>query len=172
MAHTKGAFNPWKYHRAEKESAIATTTRDSRPVQLNIATKSLQELMHSAPQGRATLQYLRNLDKYKYEKPYYLSWDIPLNDKSLRTNQETETRTVGIHDLRSLVPMLRLESHGFELITLSKEYMHEFFEKYEALSLSEGITRLLQRRFDTEHVYCYDLVVRGQGCHPSEPWRE
>ena len=109
--------------------------------------------------ARATLSYLKDLDKFKREKPFTLSLDIALDNEGLRTNLDYEPRSVELTNLRGSESDLFLEAHGFELIQIPASVMAECFESSEPHADSQGVVELLKRRFGTEHVFLYDRGV-------------
>ena len=115
--------------------------------------------------ARATLNYLKDPDKFKCEKPYTLSLDISLGNEGLRTNLEYETRSVEPKGLRGSESDLSLEAHGFELIRIPSSVMAEWFGSSEPNADSQGVVELLKARFRTEHIFLYDRGVRIPFAH-------
>jgi hypothetical protein len=107
----------------------------------------------------ALLDYLKDAEVYKREKPYILAFDIPLENEEKRNNLKHESRKVRLRDLRECNTQVSVQSHGFELLRISERGMHEFFSGHSRDEEIIGVTVLLRERFATQKVFCYDHAV-------------
>lgn len=135
------------------------------------SSKTLHELTETAIRSKGTVEYLKDLDRYKAEKPYTLGFDIELEDESERTNLECEKRDIVIHDLREKWREVNINDHGFELQPLPADVVDTYFADIEPLAEIEGAALVLRKRFKTEHVIVFDhrvcLVLLS--CHQFGP---
>lgn len=110
----------------------------------------------------ATIEYLKPLQKYCQEKPYLLSYGVPLSDESYRTNLEFEQSLVALYDLRPICNKVRFETSGFELLDIPRDALSRYFGISSTQSELEGVRTLLQARFDAEKVITYDHAVSAE----------
>lgn len=122
--------------------------------------QDLQALTRAQIKTKATLDYLKDLDRYRSEKPYTLALDIQLEDEKLRTNLEYELRTVELYNLRGFEDDVSLELHGFELKTIPPHMMEKYFHNTKEDSDLEGVIQLFKEKFQTNNVFVYDRAVR------------
>lgn len=121
---------------------------------------SEQNCERGIPDDRAAqIDYLKDLTKYKREKPYILALDITVANEAQRTNLEFETHNMKIYDLRLDSEAPSFDSRGFELLQLRDEDMKCFFGSPDRQRELLGVTEILRRRFTTDHVFCYDHAV-------------
>lgn len=89
-------------------------------------------------EARASLDFIKETERYELEKPYYYSGPLEPSDKESRSNIEIERHhNIPIFDLRQQLDDFKLVDSGFELIHLpnstfmgdkddgTKTYIHE-----------------------------------------------
>lgn len=122
-------------------------------------SSSLAQLRLKSTPEFAIIKHLKPLPKYEQEKPYILGYGIPLQDESTRNNLEFEEKKVAIYDARGIRDELSVEKNGFELLSISRSEIELHFQDSSALTNLQGVELLLEKRFETEHVFCYDHAI-------------
>ena len=113
------------------------------------------------PRMQIDLQFIADVERFKYEKPYRIS-DIELepDDDIELTNIEFETHSTTVFDLRESHERLKLEQCGFQYIDFVSKTTPGFDDASISAYAEEAI-ELLQRYVAAEKTICYDLRVRA-----------
>lgn len=103
-----------------------------------------------------TLSYLRDIEKYRTEKPFNLSFS-KYHD-GIVTNVEQEDRLVEVHDVRGKESDFTCTSHSFSYRTFPTKYPIDGTEAQTFQHLEEA-QQFLKQEFDAVEVICYDIRV-------------
>jgi hypothetical protein len=123
-------------------------------------------MMHSISlpnEGAMTIQaeidHIQPSSRYDIEKPYIINTALSSDQESLRSNLQYDRHVVTIHDLRTTEWQPSIQDNGFELLQIPSPTMSEYFTLPDVTIELEGVVALLQKHFDTPHVFAYDQVV-------------
>lgn len=120
----------------------------------------LQSVRTSLASIEGSFAYLKPLDRYQHEKPYFYSGPLAPEEEAQRTNLAYDEHTMVVKDIRGHEQELDVEKHGFafvshhsgiDLSSRSEEGTHAYIN--ETCSLMQDI-------LDAERVICYDFRVR------------
>ncbi|KAI1453886.1 hypothetical protein F4805DRAFT_441729 [Annulohypoxylon moriforme] len=114
------------------------------------------------------LDYLKRLSKYQQEKPYVLSYGIPLQVESFRSNLEYEEHCVRLLDIRTCSDKPDIDQNGFEVIYITDQLMSIYFGTRNNDLEIQGAQRVLRERFKAEQVIVYDYTRRREESTPQE----
>jgi len=115
------------------------------------------------PDVCAAIDYLANLDLYKTVKPYWCF--LPPRegfdpDKERVDNLEFEARRgITIRDIRGAKDKIKLEKHGFEVLSHATK-ISEFASVQAVEAYKSETEQLLRETLGAIHVKCYDLRLR------------
>ncbi len=109
------------------------------------------------------MSFMKNHERYEEEKAYYVDCPLDPEVEDRRTNLDSQDYEVELTDLRGFNERLSLENHGFKVINdptlASYDWVSQPSPEQESSYLRK-ILQLLQMEFETEHVICYEIVVR------------
>ncbi|KAF2117052.1 hypothetical protein BDV96DRAFT_644487 [Lophiotrema nucula] len=131
---------------------------------------TLAELSKSLPHTFATVQYMKNDEKYKTEKPYYIGYTVPLADESQRSNHEYDSCQIRLHDVRAVKDQLGVKRNAFEMLTIPPSLMDQyFFDDDNKLSHASGAVETLKSIYSTDLVFCQTIPMAHKNKLPSIP---
>lgn len=151
MAPIKAPWNPL-------QRPIENTPRALSIAKLSMAT--------SPSSVRASLQYIKDLDIYKHEKPYMIA-DIEHIPKHQRSNIKLEKRQVSIEDIRGQEGKFTIERNSFEFVKHGHPVPYDDETSLE--SYVAATSALVQERFMADRVICYDSLVSSVLCIYDRP---
>ena len=136
---------------------------------------TLSEFRDDFSSTKAKLSFLRPLEKYKIEDPYYISCNVPPEREDERTNLEFQPQIVKAFDIYGHELQTDLERHHFEYlehkskISFSPESECEQTEEIQRY-LKETID-LVKNKLNAELCVAYSYVVRGRiSSWQALPW--
>ncbi|KAI1079848.1 hypothetical protein F5B20DRAFT_590399 [Whalleya microplaca] len=117
------------------------------------------------PALHAGFLYIKDLPKWKHEKPYYISGPLPEDQEHLRGNIDCVPHETTLYDLRGREDEIKMEKHGFELVKKpsaiplsldndSEDRTSEYLEETAAW---------LEKRLGAEKVLAYAFRYRVTG---------
>jgi hypothetical protein len=110
-----------------------------------------------AYQQLASFRYIRNLERYKDEKPYMIAEadHVPENKRS---NIELEWHdNVPVEDVRGRESDFTIEHNSFEFVKLGSSV--PFPDAGSVSAYVESVAELLRQRLQADKVICYDTTV-------------
>lgn len=130
---------------------LGTSNRDIESTLKGIST--------DLPVSCISFDYLKDLDLYKKEKPYYCSMALEPKLEHARTNLEFESVDTLVQDLRGYENELSIDRHGLEYITLRTCDLYTGIEQFPVTAYIKEITQFMKIRFDAEICFCYSFRV-------------
>jgi hypothetical protein len=106
---------------------------------------------------------LQDLPLYETEKPYWClqpPYEGFNPDEERLDNLEFETReNIEITDIRPFKSSIKLEQHGFEVLSHASG-IHEFISVMDVQEYKSETERMLRDVLDASFVKCYDFILR------------
>ncbi|KAF4466278.1 hypothetical protein FALBO_6860 [Fusarium albosuccineum] len=125
-----------------------------------------QQLLHldSLPVRTGGLSFIKDLDKYKHEKPYKWTATLDESKEHLRTNIALESRDdVIFRDVRSLIGQedkLSVRNHGFQILRYTSIDNSAIKEESVLKEYVTGLAESIKEAVSAELVYCVNFVFR------------
>ncbi|RWA10870.1 hypothetical protein EKO27_g4235 [Xylaria grammica] len=121
------------------------------------------------PQSYRKLCFLRDLDEYESQKPYYISGPLPNDLADYRSNIQYDlVNGVFISNLRGHEKKLSLEKHGFQIIEVSEAIGSLDVQGQERNEYIEKMADLLKERLHADLVLCYNYKFRSSDANPQD----
>lgn len=108
--------------------------------------------------AHADLCFILDTEEWVEEKPYRIVGPLPEDQETARTNIKTEIRSsVPIYDGRPRKADFSLDVHGFEYVHY--EPQGQISSATDVDTHLRNVAGFLKNKFQTQHVYPYDLRV-------------
>ncbi|KAF4968879.1 hypothetical protein FSARC_3778 [Fusarium sarcochroum] len=136
--------------------------------------------LEDLPKRAGGLSFIKDLDKYKHEKPYKWTAKLDESKEHLRSNISLESRDdVIFRDVRSLIDnrdKLSIHDHGFQIIRYTGIDSAAIQQESVLREHVTGLAEAVKEAISAELVYCVNFVfrqcTRAMIMHPEETYQK